>query len=177
MKVIVTGGTGYIGSHTIVDLQQNGFDVVCIDNLSRSKEYALEGIEAITGKRPTFHYIDLCNKEATLDVIAAHQDAVGIIHFAALKSVPESVEKPLLYYHNNIDSLLNILYAVKVQPSEFCIFLFLFGIWQCRRITGNRAYAFAACGKPLRTYQTNRGRYHPQFCKHKQLAAYPFAIF
>ena len=113
MKVIVTGGTGYIGSHTIVDLQQNGFDVVCIDNLSRSKEYALEGIEAITGKRPTFHYIDLCNKEATLDVIAAHQDAVGIIHFAALKSVPESVEKPLLYYHNNIDSLLNILYAVK----------------------------------------------------------------
>ena len=104
MKVIVTGGTGYIGSHTIVDLMQNGFEVICIDNLMRSKEYALSGIEKITGTKPVFHYIDLCNKEATFDVISGHKDAVGVIHFVALKSVGESVEQPLLYYHNNIDS-------------------------------------------------------------------------
>ena len=122
MKVIVTGGTGYIGSHTIVDLMQNGFEVVCIDNLMRSKEYALSGIEKITGTKPVFHYIDLCNKDATFDVISGHKDAVGIIHFAALKSVPESVEQPLLYYHNNVDSLLNILAAVK----EFDIPNFVF---------------------------------------------------
>lgn len=122
MKVIVTGGTGYIGSHTIVDLMQNGFEVVCIDNLSRSKEYALAGIEKITGTKPAFHYIDLCNKEATFDVISGHKDAVGIINFAALKSVPESVKQPLLYYHNNVNSLLNILGAVK----EFDIPNFVF---------------------------------------------------
>lgn len=113
MKVIVTGGTGYIGSHTIVDLINNGFEVICIDNLSRSKIYSLTGIEKITGKRPTFYQIDLCDKEATLQVIGKHKDAVGIIHFAALKSVGESVDKPLLYYANNIDSLLNILTAMQ----------------------------------------------------------------
>ncbi len=114
MKVIVTGGTGYIGSHTIVDLIENGFEVICIDNLSRSKEYALTGIEKITGTKPVFYNIDLCDKNATLKVIEEHKDAVGIIHFAALKSVGESVEKPLLYYANNLDSLLNVLKAIKM---------------------------------------------------------------
>lgn len=122
MKVIVTGGTGYIGSHTIVDLMENGFDVVCIDNLSRSKEYALTGIEKITGKKPVFYNFDLCNRPAVFQVINEHKDAVGIIHFAALKSVPESVEKPLLYYANNIDSLLNILMAVKMHNIPNVVF-------------------------------------------------------
>lgn len=113
-KVIVTGGTGYIGSHTIIDLINNGFDVVCIDNLSRSKKYALDAITAITGKQPIFYQIDLCDKDATLQVINEHKDAIGIIHFAALKSVGESVNEPLLYYANNIDSLLNVLMAIQL---------------------------------------------------------------
>lgn len=113
MKVIVTGGVGYIGSHTIVDLLENNFEVVCIDNLSRSNKYSLEGIRAITNKTPLFYQIDLCDKDATQSVFEEHKDAVGVIHFAALKSVPESVENPLFYYSNNIDSLLNVLYAIK----------------------------------------------------------------
>lgn len=113
MKVIVTGGTGYIGSHTIVDLLEHNFEVICIDNLSRSNKYALEGIEKITNKKPTFYNIDLCDRNATLKVLQEHKDAVGIIHFAALKSVGESVEKPLMYYANNIDSLLNVLIGMK----------------------------------------------------------------
>ncbi len=113
MKVIVTGGTGYIGSHTIVDLMENGFEVVCIDNLSRSKEYALTGIEKITGKKPVFYQLDLRSKADTLEVFEQNKDAVGVIHFAALKCVPESVEKPLMYYANNIDSLLNVMMGIK----------------------------------------------------------------
>lgn len=113
MKVIVTGGTGYIGSHTIVDLMENGFEVICIDNLSRSKLYSLSGIEKITGKQPSFYNIDLCDLNETLKVLEKHKDAIGIIHFAALKSVPESVEKPLFYYKNNLDSLLNILKGIE----------------------------------------------------------------
>ncbi len=121
-KVIVTGGTGYIGSHTIVDLIEHNYEVVCIDNLSRSTDYALTGIEKITGKRPLFYKIDLCNKQETFAVLEQHQDAVGIIHFAALKSVPESVEKPIEYYRNNIDSLLNILDAMSLYSIPNLVF-------------------------------------------------------
>ena len=112
-KVIVTGGTGYIGSHTITDLIENGFEVVCIDNLSRSTEYPLSAIEKITGVKPAFYNIDLCDKDAAMEVIGEHKDAIGIIHFAALKSVYESVLQPLQYYSNNIDSLVNVLTAIE----------------------------------------------------------------
>jgi UDP-glucose 4-epimerase len=113
-KVIVTGGTGYIGSHTIVDLLENNFEVVCIDSLARSTKYPLDAIKEITGKRIKFYQVDLCNKTDTFDVLEQHKDAVGVIHFAAYKTVPESVADPILYYNNNIISLNNLLEGIRL---------------------------------------------------------------
>lgn len=108
-KVLVTGGTGYIGSHTIVDLIDNGFEVISIDNLSNSDEKSLDGIEQITGKRVRNYAIDLCDLKKTRTVFVENPSIVGIIHFAALKSVEESVFQPLRYFHNNNESLINVL--------------------------------------------------------------------
>lgn len=112
-KIIVTGGCGYIGSHTIADLIQNGFDVVSIDNLSRSDNRILEGVERITDRKIHNYRIDLKNREATMRVLEANADAVGIIHFAAYKSVPESTVHPLMYYKNNMDGLFHLLEGVE----------------------------------------------------------------
>lgn len=108
-KILVTGGCGYIGSHTLVDLIDNGFEVISIDNLVNASASILDGVKAITGKTVQNYPVDLCDKAATQAVFQTNPDIVGIIHFAALKYVGESVEKPLLYFHNNLDSLLNIL--------------------------------------------------------------------
>ena len=107
--ILVTGGTGFIGSHTTVELQQAGYEVVIVDNLSNSKIEVLDGIEKITGIRPAFEQVDLRDKEATEAVFQKYPKIEGIIHFAASKAVGESVEKPLLYYRNNIVSLINLL--------------------------------------------------------------------
>lgn len=108
-KILVTGGCGYIGSHTIVDLIENGFQVISIDNNSRSDESILDGIEKITGQKVKNYKIDLCDFSATFDVFKENKDLAGIIHFAAYKAVGESVEKPLLYFENNLNSLINLL--------------------------------------------------------------------
>lgn len=108
-KILVTGGCGYIGSHTLVDLIDNGFEVISIDNLVNASASILDGVKSITGKTVQNYPVDLCDKGATRAVFQAHPDIAGIIHFAALKYVGESVEKPLLYFQNNLDSLLNIL--------------------------------------------------------------------
>ena len=108
-KILVTGGCGYIGSHTLVDLIDNGFEVLSIDNLINASESILDGVKAITGKTVQNYPVDLCDKAATKAVFQAHPDIAGIIHFAALKYVGESVEQPLRYFRNNLDSLLNIL--------------------------------------------------------------------
>lgn len=121
-KILVTGGAGYIGSHTIVDLIDNGFEVVCIDNFSRSNADSLVGIEKITGKKVLNYAIDLCDLKATREVFKAHPDIAGIIHFAAYKAVGESVHEPLMYYTNNMNSLYNILACIK----EFKIAAFVF---------------------------------------------------
>ena len=107
--ILVTGGTGFIGSHTTVELQQAGYEVVIVDNLSNSKIEVLDGIEKITGVRPAFENVDLRDLEATETVFCKYPKIEGIIHFAASKAVGESVEKPLLYYRNNIVSLVNLL--------------------------------------------------------------------
>ena len=107
--ILVTGGTGFIGSHTTVELQEAGYKVVIVDNLSNSNVNVLDGIEKITGVRPAFEQVDCCDLNALDDVFAKYGDIKGIIHFAASKAVGESVEKPLLYYRNNINSLINLL--------------------------------------------------------------------
>ncbi len=108
-KILVTGGCGYIGSHTIIDLLDNGFEVVSIDNFMRSLPSALDNINKVTGKNLVNYNVDLCDKAAIEEVFALEENISGVIHFAALKSVPESVAQPLLYYHNNLESLVNLL--------------------------------------------------------------------
>ena len=110
-KVLVTGGLGYIGSHTVVELQNSGYEVVIIDNLSNSSLEVLDGIIEITGKTPLFEKIDLRQKSEVIQFFEKYQDISGIIHFAASKAVGESVENPLLYYENNLSTLIYLLQA------------------------------------------------------------------
>ena len=112
-KILVTGGTGFIGSHTVVELQQHGYDVVIIDNLSNSTIEVLDNIAKITGIIPVFEQFDLANADLTSDFLRRHSDISGIIHFAAFKAVGESMEKPLHYYRNNVQSLINLLEGMK----------------------------------------------------------------
>ena len=109
MKILVTGGTGFIGSHTVVELQQQGYEVVIVDNLSNSQAGVIDAITSITGIKPHFEQFDLIDRELTARFFKKHNDLKGVIHFAAFKAVGESVEKPLLYYRNNLVSLMNIL--------------------------------------------------------------------
>ena len=108
-SILVTGGTGFIGSHTTVELQEAGYNVVIVDNLSNSKIEVLDGIEKITGVRPAFEQANLEDKIATEKIFQKYPNIEGIIHFAASKAVGESVEKPLMYYRNNVVSLINLL--------------------------------------------------------------------
>ena len=107
--ILVTGGTGFIGSHTTVELQNAGYKVVIVDNLSNSNANVVDGIEKITGIRPAFIKADCCDKDAMERIFQQYPDIEGIIHFAASKAVGESVEKPLMYYRNNLVSLINLL--------------------------------------------------------------------
>lgn len=121
-KVLVTGGLGFIGSHTVVELHNAGFEAVIIDNLSNSSISVLDGIEKIIGKKPLFEKIDLREKAAVQQFFAQHKDLVGVIHFAASKAVGESVENPLLYYENNLNTLVYILQELSQIPEANFIF-------------------------------------------------------
>ncbi|MBE6146871.1 MAG: UDP-glucose 4-epimerase GalE [Firmicutes bacterium] len=121
MKVLVTGGCGYIGSHTVVELLENNYEVIIVDNLINSKIETLSKIEKITGKTPKFYQIDLCDKEKVREVFSENEiDAV--IHFAGLKAVGESVKKPILYYENNLISTLNLLEVMKESNCKKIVF-------------------------------------------------------
>jgi UDP-glucose 4-epimerase len=118
-KILVTGGTGYIGAHTVVELQNNGYEVVIVDNLSNSDIKILTQIETITGKKPAFVKLDLRDKSSIIEFLKEHTDISGVIHFAASKSVSESVKNPLLYYDNNISTLVNLLNSLAGKPVNF----------------------------------------------------------
>ncbi|WP_291869096.1 UDP-glucose 4-epimerase GalE [Maribacter sp.] len=122
MKILVTGGLGFIGSHTVVELQNEGYEVVIIDDCSNSSEKVLEGITTISGKTPLFEKIDLKEKSKVEDFFKRHTDIQGVIHFAASKAVGESVEKPLLYYENNIGTLVYLLKELTAKNNASFIF-------------------------------------------------------
>ena len=122
MKILVTGGLGFIGSHTVVELQNEGFEVVIVDNLSNTSLSVLEGINNITGKIPAFEKLDLRDKDKVQDFFKRHDDISGVIHFAASKAVGESVANPLLYYENNIHALVYILQELQKKPEANFIF-------------------------------------------------------
>lgn len=118
-KILVTGGTGYIGSHTVVELHNAGYTPILVDNLSNSSIKILDQIEKIIGVKPEFYEFDLCDTEKVNAFIAEHADISGIIHFAASKAVGESVQNPLKYYHNNFFSLINLLESYREKPINF----------------------------------------------------------
>ena len=122
MKILVTGGLGFIGSHTVVELQNQNFEVVIVDDLSNTSLSVLDGIKNITGKVPVFEKLDLREKNSVQDFFKRNQDIAGVIHFAASKAVGESVENPLLYYENNINALVYLLQ--ELQKKEAASFIF-----------------------------------------------------
>ncbi|MEP0263820.1 UDP-glucose 4-epimerase GalE [Dokdonia sp.] len=122
MKIVVTGGLGFIGSHTVVELQNNGHEVVIIDNCSNSSKEVLQGITNITGVTPIFEEFDLREKSSVQDFFIRHHDVAGVIHFAASKAVGESVKEPLLYYENNIATLIYILQELQKKSEASFIF-------------------------------------------------------
>lgn len=121
-KILVTGGCGYIGSHTLVDLIENGYDVISVDDNSRSNAAILRGVEKITGKAVKNYKVDLCNFDDTAAIFQENEDIKGIIHFAAFKAVGESVEKPLMYFENNLVSLMNLLKCVQEFHTPWFVF-------------------------------------------------------
>jgi UDP-glucose 4-epimerase len=121
-KILVTGGCGYLGSHTLLDLAGHGYEVISADNNSRSGNKLLQGVEKITGRKIKNYKVDLCDFDDTHAIFAENDDIAGVIHFAAYKAVGESVEKPLLYYHNNLTSLINVLRCMEEYRVPYFVF-------------------------------------------------------
>src|SRR5215210_4409437 len=121
-KILVTGACGYIGSHTLVDLIENGYEVISVDNNSRSSGSVLKGVEKITGVQVKNYKVDLCDFDDTFAIFQGNEDIKGVIHFAAYKAVGESVQKPLMYFENNLNSLINLLKCVQEFDTPWFVF-------------------------------------------------------
>lgn len=122
MKILVTGGTGFIGSHTVVELLESNYEVIIVDNLANSEKWIVDRIEEITKKKPSFHQFDLKDAEKTKKFFEDNKDIAGVIHFAAYKAVGESVSNPLKYYDNNLKSLINLLISMQENSIENIVF-------------------------------------------------------
>jgi UDP-glucose 4-epimerase len=147
-KVVVTGGLGYIGSHTLVDLIEKGFEVISIDDLSRANRFSIEGIKKITGITVKNYNVDVCDLESTRNVFKENPDVAGIIHFAAYKDVLESVNEPLVYYHNNVASTVNILKCAlefKVKHFIFSSSCTVYGNIETLPVTEETPFGKPAC--------------------------------
>jgi UDP-glucose 4-epimerase len=146
--IVVTGGCGYIGSHTVTDLVAHGYRVVSIDSMVRADERVVAGVEKITGQPFTNYRIDLTDREATLELFYELEDVAGVIHFAAFKSVPESTSDPLLYYRNNMNALYNVLEAVrefKVPNFVFSSSCSVYGLVERLPVTEDTPFGVAQC--------------------------------
>ena len=122
IKLIVTGGAGYIGTHTVVELIKNGYEIVCIDSMERADQEVWNRVQELTNREIPLERVDLRDLEATKQALSKHADAIGIIHFAAYKFVPESVRKPFEYFYNNVVGLLNLLKALKETSIKYFLF-------------------------------------------------------
>jgi UDP-glucose 4-epimerase len=145
-EIIVTGGAGYIGSHTVVELVEAGYVPVIIDDFRNSQAWIIDRISEITGKPVIFHAVDCTNETALTDVFKKHSSAAGVIHFAAYKAVGESVQKPVMYYQNNINSLCNVLNAMQVTGIQNLVFsssCTVYGVPQSAEVTENSEARFA----------------------------------
>ena len=170
--ILVTGGTGFIGSHTTVELQEAGYEVVIIDNLSNSNENVLDGIEKISGIRPAFEKVDCCDMEALEGVFKKYPKIEGIIHFAASKAVGESVEKPLLYYRNNLTSLINLLELMPIYNVKGIIFSSSCTVYGQPSQENLPVTEDAPIQKALRKYKADQrgdhSRLYPFWCSHQE---------
>ena len=156
MRILVTGGCGFIGSHTIVNLLEKGYDVVSVDNLYNADVRVLDGIEKITGKRVRNHAVDLCDAEKTSAVFAQEENIAGVVHFAAYKHVGESMQKPLDYFHNNINSLLNVLRCCRTHNIPNFIFSSSCAVYgNAKKLPVTEETAFYCRRKSLWPHQAN----------------------
>jgi len=175
-KILVTGGLGYIGSHTVVALQAVGFNVVIIDNLSNASIEVLDGITAISNKTPEFEKLDLREKSGVTALFDNHDDIDGIIHFAASKAVGESVEDPLLYYENNLNTLIYLLKECSDRNINNFIFsssCTVYGEPDKLPITEDAPVKTA----PLWKYETDKRRDHYGYLQGFGFAIYCLALF
>ena len=167
MNILVTGGAGFIGSHTVIALSEAGFTPIIIDDFSNSNQRVIAGLEKILGKKPRL-YTENCHNAAVLRQIIREEKIEGVIHFAAFKSVGESQMEPLKYYNNNLGSLLTLMQVMLECGVPNLIFSSSATVYRAGPASGHRRHPYPAGRIGLRQHQTNRRRDHPRYCGCRQ---------